>query len=348
MKPTITLWLALILSLMLAACTSRSDKRDATRQYAFMSKMGLDIGDELTLGDTLALNDIYCGDGAQAANTLPGAALTGSQYAALVQPAGSPIADDMSQWVLLGVRRMGGNVLAAYYAGNGVGYCVSLITYDAGGRLLDAINARELHLLWRTRLGNPSDDDVFTLDAFFTFAGDSAVTLHRTMGLCKMDFDNDLKSAPQWQQQWNQTYIIDGGGHFLLQGQEVVREKGTVDTYAAMDYRTWDLLVCSPRDQGVMDIWEQAVERVEYVYDPHYQYKPFPNDVTQLYRMNPQRFVQWLADHPRCRLQRWFKLAPDDRPALLDEIAKLPDAAARQRLTALVNGWDDKPLTLHG
>ena len=347
MKPKYALLPALIFTLLLAACSSR-DGGAITGQYAFMEKLGIDITDELKLGDTLALNDIYCGDEAQAANTLGGAVLTPEQYIALILPAGKQIADDMSQWVLLGVRRMTGNILAAYYAGNGMGYCVSLITYDSYGRVLDAINARELHLLWRTDLSNPDNDDVFTLDAFFTFDGDRTVTLHRTMGMCKMDFDADLKSGPQWQQQWDQPYAIDGKGRFLLQGQEIMAEKGTVDVYAAMDYKTWDLLVCSPRDEGVMDIWEKAAIKVENGYDPKYPFKPFPHDVTQLYRMNPQRFVRWLAAHPGCHLLRWFKLERADRPALLAHIGRLTDAAARQRLTAIVNAWDDTPLTLHG
>lgn len=347
MKPRYTLALILFITLMLASCTSRGGNGQAA-QCAFMGRLGIDVSDGLILGDTLALNDIYCGDDSQSANTLNGAVLTREQYISLIMPAGKQIADEMSEWVLLGVRRFGGNMLAAYYSGNGMGYCVSLITYNSQGQVLDAINAREMHLLWRADLSDPSNEHVFTLDAFFTFDSDSVVTLHRTMGLCKMDFENDLKSDAQWQQQWDQPYVINNNGQFLLQSQEVVAEKGSVDVYATMDYKTWDLLVCSPHDMGVMAVWEKAAERVDNGYDPKYELKPFPLDVTQLYRMNPQRFLRWLASHPDSRILPWFKLDPADRPALLTEIGWLNDANARQRLTDMVNAWDDKPLTKHG
>ena len=47
------------------------------------------------------------------------------------------------------------------------------------------------------------------------------------------------------------------------------------------------------------------------------------------------------------RLLPLFKLPPDDRPALLKEIARLDDPSARRWLTDIVTAWDDKPLTRH-
>ena len=57
----------------------------------------------------------------------------------------------MGNWMLLGVRDMGSGItLAAFYIGSGTGYSVDLMTYDKQGHLLDAINTRVLHMLWRT------------------------------------------------------------------------------------------------------------------------------------------------------------------------------------------------------
>jgi len=295
------------------------------------------------------LPDIYCGDPSQSDNDLDGHTLNREQYKALVVGAGQGYADAMSNWIMLGARDMGSGItLVAYYACNGTGYCVELMTYDKQGHLLDAINARELHLLWRVNLSDPTNDTVFTLDGHFTLDADR-VTLHRTMGRCVMDFKGDKKGAPLWQQSWDQAYTINAKGHFVMQGQQVVSEQGQVDQYAALDFKAWDMLVCSKHDPGVMDTWNDYATIIESTYDPDYKYNPFPWDVAQLYRMNPQRFLRWISapQHRGNRLLPCFKLKPEDRPALLKEIAQLDDPAARQWLTTLAGSWDDKPLTQH-
>jgi len=344
---TIHIWAwALFLALM-TAC-ARGDKVD-NGQFAFLDELGIDIDDNLQLGDTLSLPDIYCGDPNQQVSDLKGLEINHKQYESLVIPAGNTFADEMANWLLMGVRDMGGGItLAAYYACSGAGYCVDLMTYDRQGNLLDAINARELHLLWRIDLSDSKNDTVFTLDGHFTFHGNQ-LTLHRTMGRALMDFDGDLKSTPFWQQGWEQDYIVNAKGHFVLQGQHVVMEQGEVDQYAALDFKSWDMLVCSLHDPDIMDTWNDYTELVNSTYDPDYEYNPFPWDVAQLYRMNPQRFLRWMAapQHQNNRLLPCFKFPSHDRPALLEEISRLEDPAARQRLTALVNSWDDKPLTKH-
>lgn len=337
----------LALNLVLGACSGGGSVKN--EQFNFLKELGITVNDGLLLGDTLSLPDVYCGAPHQQASDLKGQRLDNRQYQALVVPAGHDIPDAMSNWLLLGVRDMGSGVtLAAYYACSGVGYCVDLITYNKQGHLLDAINARELHLVWRCDMSSINDDTSFTLDGLFTFEGDR-VTLHRTMGQCVMDYDNDLKGAPQWQQQWEQTYVIDVKGHFVLQGQQVTGEQGQVDQYATLDFKSWDMLVCSLHDPGIMDTWNEYSELVNSTYDPEYEYNPFPWDVAQLYQMNPQRFLRWMAAHPGQdnRLLPQFKLKPADRPALLKEIARLDDLTARQWLTSIVNSWDNSPLTKH-
>ena len=333
--------------IIMAACSRGGDIDND--QFAFLEGLGIRLDSRLLLGDTLTLPDVYCGDPNQQASDLKGQAISHEQYEKLVIPAGSTFADEMANWLLLGVRDMGNGVtLAAYYACSGAGYCVDLITYDRQGNLLDAINAREQHLLWRINLADVTNDTIFTLDGHFTFAGDR-VTLHRTMGRCVMDFEGDLKGTPLWEQAWQQEFIINAKGHFVLQGQQVVGEKGKVDQYAALDFKSWDMLVCSLHDPEVMDTWNDYTELVNSTYDPDYQYNPFPWDVAQLYRMNPQRFLRWMAAHRDSgnRLLPQFKLPPHDRPALLQEIARLDDPAARRWLTSVVTAWDDQPLTKH-
>lgn len=336
-----------MLLLLLSSC-AHSGKVD-NEQYDFLSKVGISIDQRLLLGDTLSMPDIYCGDPDQKISDLKGQKVNHEQYEALVIPAGSRFADEMANWLLMGVRDMGNDVtLAAFYACSGAGYCVELMTYDRQGNLLDAINARELHLLWRIHLDDAKNDTVFTLDGQFTFNGNH-VTLHRTMGRAIMDFNKDLKGQPFWQQGWEQDYIVNDKGHFVLQGQHVVMEKGEVDQYAALDFKSWDMLVCSLHDPAIMDTWNDYTELVNSTYDPDYEYNPFPWDVAQLYHMNPQRFLGWMAAHLSAdnRLLPCFKLPPHDRPALLEEIARLDNPEARQRLTDMVNSWDDKPLTKH-
>ena len=336
-----------LLLLLLISCNN-GDKV-GNDQFGFLQQLGISIDDRLMLGDSLALPDVYCGDSNQQSSDLKGLKMSHEQYESLVVPAGSNFIDEMGNWLMLGVRDMGSGItLAAYYTCSGTGYSVDLMTYDRQGRLLDAINAREQHLLWRIHLDDLNNDTVFTLDGHLTFDGDR-VTLRRTMGRCVMDFDHDLKGAPIWQQTWEQDYIINAKGHFVHQGQHVVNEQGKVDQYAALDFKSWDMLVCSLHDPDIMDTWNDYTELVNSTYDPDYEYNPFPWDVAQLYHMNPQRFLRWMAapQHRQNRLLPCFKLAPHDRPALLSEIARLEDPAARQRLTALVNSWDDKPLTKH-
>ncbi|MBR5169101.1 MAG: hypothetical protein IKW85_00870 [Muribaculaceae bacterium] len=338
-----------IIAILIVMTACNSENKSTNRQFAFLDSLGITVNDKLMLGDTLTLPDIYCGDPSQQHNDVDGQQLERKQYEALVVPAGKRFTDEMSNWKLMGVRDMGSGVtLAAFYNGNGIGYCVDLMTYDRQGHLLDAINTREQHLLWRIYLNDINNDTVFTLDSHLTFNGDR-VTLHRMMGRCVMDFEGDLKGAPIWQQQWDQEYIINAKGHFVLQGQQVVMEKGKVDHYAALDFKSWDMLICSMHDAGIMDTWNEYSELVNSTYDPDYEYNPFPWDVAQLYQMNPQRFLRWMAIHrgQDNRLLPCFKLMPDDRPALLEEIGRLDDKSARQWLTSIVNSWDDKPLTRH-
>ena len=339
----------LLAIVLLAGCRSDGGKT-STRHFAFLDSLDIAVDDDLMLPDTLTLPDIYCGDPEQTVDDLKGFQLNKEQYAALLKPAGRGFADRMSNWMLLGLRDVGGgNTLGGFYVCNGVGYCVELITYDRQGKVLDAINTREMHVLWRINLSDIDNDTIFTLDSYLTFEGPNRLTLHRTMGRCIMDFDKDIKGAPFWQQQWAQDYTINEKGHFVLHGQQVIDEKGEVDYYAALDFKSWDMLVCSRHDPGIMDIWNDYTDLVNSTYDPDYQYNPFPWDVAMLYRMNPQRFLQWMAAHRDSgnRLLPLFKLPPDDRPALLQEIARIDDPSARQWLTDLVNAWDNKPLTRH-
>ena len=340
------LWL---LAFVMALTACKGGDKTQTSQFAFLNDLGITVNDKLLLSDSLVLNDIYCGDPSQQTEDVDGLRLDRKQYEALVVPAGKLFSDEMSQWVLLGVRDMGSGVtLAAYYNGNSIGYCVDLMTYDRQGKLLDAINTREQHLLWRIYLSDINNDTVFTLDSKITFSSDK-ITLHRLMGRCVMDFDSGLKGAPIWQQQWDQDYTINSKGYFVLEGQQVVMEKGEVDHYAALDFKSWDMLVCSMHDADIMDTWNNYAELINSTYDPYYKYNPFPWDVAQLYSMNPQRFLKWMSAKREQgnRLLPCFKLLPDDRPALLEEISRLEDASARQWLTNLVNSWDDKPLTKH-
>ena len=335
-----------IAALLITSCRSGNKP---TGEFTFLDNIGIEVTEKLLLHDTLAVPDIYRSDKKQKLSDLKGESLSHDQYEALVVPAGKAFADEMSNWLLLGVRDIGqGNTLAAYYACSGAGYSVELMTYDRQGRVLDAINAREQHMLWRTHLGDISNDTIFTLDGYFTFNGNH-LTLHRTMGLSIMDWDNDCKGEPIWLQQWDQQYLINDQGHFVLQGQQVVKEQGEVDQYAALDFKSWDMLVCSLHDPGIMDTWNGYTELVNSTYDPDYQYNPFPWDVAQLYKMNPQRFLLWMAAKREAGnlLLPQFKLSPDDRPALLDEIGRLDNASDRQWLSALVNSWDDQPLTKH-
>lgn len=347
MMKTTSVWAALCL-MLLAACSGGTKVEGG--KFAFLDKLDIAITGDLLLGDTISMPDVFCGDPQQTLDDLKGKQLDLDQCDALIVPAGPDFADTMSNWLLLGVRDVGGgNTLAAYYACNGMGYCVDLITYDKQGNILDAINARELHLLWRCNLNDPNDDNVFTIDGFFTFDGSNRMTLHRTMGRCVMDFEGDLKGKPEWQQEWVQEYVINDKGHFVLQGQHITDEKGNVDQYAALDFKSWDMLVCSRHDPSVMDTWNEYSLLVNSTYDPDYKFNPFPWDVAQLYEMNPGRFLTWMAAHRGAdnRLLPQFKLPPEDRPALLQEISRLEDADARQWLTSLVNSWDDKPLTKH-
>ena len=344
---TFFLW-TLALGLFLMTGCSHSGKVN-NDQFAFLSQLGIALDDNLLLGDTLTLPDAYSGNPSYREGDLKGLKLNHEQYDSLIVPAGDNFTDDMGNWLLMGIRDMGSGItLAAYYTCSGTGYSLDLMTYDRNGRLLDAINGREQHLLWRIHLDDITNDTVFTLDGHFTFNGDH-VTLHRMMGRCVMDFANDIKGEPIWQQEWEQEYIVNAKGHFVLQQQQIVKEQGDVDQYAALDFKSWDMLVCSMHDIGIMDTWNDYTELVNSTYDPDYQYNPFPWDVAQLYHMNPQRFLNWIAapQHRSNRLLPCFKLPPHDRPALLEEIARLEDPAARQWLTAIVNNWDDKPITKH-
>ena len=347
MKSNSFSWLFTIIILLSTACSGGNKVNN--EQFSFLENLGIDVTEKLLLGDTLTLPDVYCGDPNQTASDLKGKHLNTDQYAALVLPVGHEFPNEMSNWLLLGVRDMGSGVtLAAFYACNGAGYSVDLMTYDKQGHVLDAINARELHLLWRINLTDINNDSVFTLDGFITLAGDH-VTLHRTMGRCVMDFDKDLKDKPQWQQTWEQDYTVNSKGHFVLQGQRVTNEQGEVDQYAALDFKSWDMLVCSLYDPSIMDTWNEYSELVNSTYDPDYEYNPFPWDVVKLYRMNPQRFLGWMAAKRNVanRLLPYFKMPVRERPALLKEISRMDDANDRQWLTNLVNSWDDKPLTKH-
>ena len=177
---TILLFTALLLTASYG-CSHQSDG-----QFGFLNRLGIHVNDNLMLGDSIVMNDIYCGDSNQDDNEVEGKELSAEQYHALIGPAGIDFTDVMSKWVLLGVRDVGhGNTLAAYYAGSSIGYCVDLMTYDQQGKLLDAINLRELHMLWRVNLQDPEDNNAFTLDSRVTFLG----AVHDAM----CDYESALK-----------------------------------------------------------------------------------------------------------------------------------------------------------
>lgn len=334
---------------LLIALSCGSDKGEDGPHAIFLDDIGINIDRQLLLGDTLCLPDVYCGDPKQTADDFKGLKINQEQYDALIAPVGNGIPDDMSNWMLLGVRFLEGDItLAAFYAGSGLGYSVDLITYDKQGHFLDAINTREQHLVWRINQTDPDDGDSFAIDSHITLEPDG-LTLHRVMKRCDMDYQHDLKGAPRWQQAWQQTYRINAKGHFVLQGQQITQEQGPIDRYATMDFMTWDMLVCSLYDTDVMDTWNDYAARVDTVYGPDYEFNPFPVDVNQLYKMNPQRFLSWLSrpDNRHCNLLKYFKLKKEDRPAMLKEVAHVTDADARRWLTSLVNTWDDTPLTQH-
>jgi len=348
MKTRYPLLLALFAALLMTACTG-SDKVPEGK-FDFFKQLGISINNNLMLGDNITLNDIYNGDSSQDDNEVKGKELSAEQYQALIVPAGIDFIDVMSRWLLLGVRDVGnGNTLAAYFAGNSIGYCVELMTYDRQGKLLDAINLREQHLLWRVNMMDPDDYRVYTLDSKITFGKNNGVTLHRVMGECVMDYDKGLKSAPSWQQAWEQSYTVNEKGHFVIQRQQVVSEKGQVDKYAAMDFRTWDLLACSLHDPGIMDFWNRYEPQVTAAYGAEYTYNPFPLDVLKLYSINPQRFLKWMAapGNQDNSLLPYFKVPRDQRPEFIKEVNRLQDPDARQWLTTLIDSWDDTPLTKH-
>lgn len=335
------------MALWLTGCSGGAKVQNP--QFDFLNDQGITVTEDLLLGDSLTLPDIYCGDPNQTIDDLKGAELSKEQYASLIQPIGNGFPDAMSNWMLLGVRDMGSGItLAAYYACSGVGYRVNLVTYDKQGHALDAINTREQHVLWRVNLTDPKDNNACTLDSYLTFSGDG-VMLHRVMTRCLMDYDKEVKGTPQWLQAWQQDYTINSKGYFVLGKQQVVKEQGKVDQYATMDFKSWDMLVCSLHDPSIMEIWNQFIALPESTFAPDYQYNPVPQDVNLLYHKNPQRFLNWLAipANRGSRITHYFKLKPDDRPALLKEIGRISDSDSRQWLTGLVNSWDDKPLTKH-
>ncbi len=347
MSQKISPTIALLLALMLAACSGGN--KVSNGPFAFFDQLGITITEELLLGDTLTLPDVYCGDPNQKLSDLKGEKLDADHHKALIVPVGHGFPDTMSDWRLLGVRVMGNGItLCAFYAGNGLGYNVNLITYDKQGHPLDAINARELHVVWRINLSALNDDNSFSLDSYITFDGDR-MTLHRLMGNCIMDYKNDIKGKPRWQAGWKQHYTINSKGHFVLQGQESAERQGPVDEYAVMEFRSWDMQVCSLYDPSVMDAWNDYAAFIQTSYDPGYPYNPFPQDVAELYKMNPQRFLNWLSQpqHRASTLARYFKLKPGYRPDLLQEIARIDDPEARLWLRNLVGTWDDTPLTKH-
>ena len=339
--------MSMLMALVLAACSGGS--KVSNEQFAFFNPLDITVNDDMLLGDTLALPDVYCGDPNQQLSDLKGEKLNSQQHEALIVPLGHGFPDTMSDWRLLGVRDMGNGItLGAFYAGNGMGYNVDLITFDKQGHPLDAINARELHIVWRIDFSNPNDNTSFSLDSYITFDGDK-LSLHRLMSRCVMDFVNDLKGKPQWQAGWKQDYTINSKGLFVLHGQEATQQQGPVDEYAVMEFKSWDMQVCSLYDTSVMDVWNDYAALIHKSFAPDYPYNPFPQDVAELYKMNPQRFLNWLAQ-PQNRassLARYFKMKPSYRSELLHEIANLDDAEARLWLNSLVKSWDDKPLTLH-
>lgn len=339
--------ISLLLAFLLVACSGGN--KVSNEQFAFFDRLGITITDDLLLGDTLTLPDVYCGDPDQELSDLKGEKLNADQHEILIVSVGHAFPDAMSDWRLLGVRDMGNGItLAAFYGGSAAGYSLDLITYDKQGHPLDAIDTREQHVVWRINLSDLSDDNSYSLDGIITFESDG-LTLHRTMGRCVMNYVDDIKGKPEWQETWQQRYTINSKGHFVLHGQEVENKVGKVDDYATMEYRSWDMQVCSLYDPSVMDTWNEFADLVQTSFAPDYPYNPFPQDVSELYKMNPQRFLRWLAQpqHRTSTLARYFKLKPAYRPALLREISRIDDYEARLWLNTLVKSWDDKPLTQH-
>ncbi len=86
MSNKLILAITLLLTLVIAAC-SGGDKV-SNEQFAFLDKIGITVTDQLLLGDTLALPDVYCGDPEQEISDLKGKRLNSEQHEALIVPIG--------------------------------------------------------------------------------------------------------------------------------------------------------------------------------------------------------------------------------------------------------------------
>ena len=83
-----------ICALMLMGCSGGA--RSAGDPFKFLSDLGVNVNEDLILGDSLTLNDIYCGDKGQSSSELPGVELSREQYEALIVPAGRDFISEMS------------------------------------------------------------------------------------------------------------------------------------------------------------------------------------------------------------------------------------------------------------
>jgi len=341
---TVTLAVCLLL---LASCRQQSSQPSSSPRVAFLQDLGIDVTDDMVLTHRLTLPDQYITHAEGDSLTLPPMVeLTREQYERLIAPAGDAFHADMATWRLMGVRDVDGNhTLVAYYVGSTMGYSVYFMTYDSVGNLCDAIDLRELHVLWPVNHEEAGQCPVRTLDSEVTFAGKRHFTLHRLMGDCDMDYDRDLKGAPQWQLAWDQDYDITDDGLMVLKEQRETSRKGDVDPYAEVIYRSWDLLVASQHDTTIMNVWNGAVQRIEDLYAPDNIYSPLKWNVPKLYNANPQRFLRWMASHRGAsnRLLRYATVQPDNRQAVLEQINAIDDADARNWLTRNLMDADTVP-----
>ncbi|MBR1551662.1 MAG: hypothetical protein IJ632_05005 [Muribaculaceae bacterium] len=278
--------------------------------------------------------------------------LTTEQFQRLVAPAGPLFVNDQEVTDLLCLRPTdGGQTLAVYDQYGGERYHMIFITYDARGRICDAMCAYEWSDEWELNPGT-GDGIMRALNQELNFTSLSRFTVNCSL----RQYVKGHYDEPSWNVRWHQSYTIDENGRFVLtdvaEDERMTAEEseGTppYDEVVLTHMRVFTMCLVSQRDDSALTAWEAFLPQAEQAYGGRQAFEAggiaSSVGLTHLYHLNPQRLLQWVGAHhgPNDRLAAYFAGCEDliEGDVVRREVAKMKDAAARKYVGDIVKYWE--------
>ena len=321
--------LSIAMMLTLVACNGNATIQvnhatQVANDFGFLKDMGLNV-DSLVPGKSQEL--------------------TRPQYEKLIKPLGVDYEEDMGTTSIVEVRATDDtHTMIEYRQTNGAEPVLILATYDRQGNKCDALRIED-HQVWPVDPEMLTDNLLREFSREVCFAGDNHFTIKAVL---RQGVINEMDNE-HWAVRWHQDYDVNADGHFVFKAFEEDSRTGNkldIDETVLANMMLSGMLVQSQVDGGVMDAWNAYIPDAEKQYGG--QIKAVKEgyirmNLSDLYALNPQRFLRWMAAHrgasnhflPHFEISDGFIVRAD----IQAQIDSMPNADDRAWLHAIVDKW---------